>query len=74
MNNHHSPQSSWRTYSWGLLTVLTCPCYLPILALLLSGTAAGAALGEHIVLFTLVIVALFVFAFIRAVQAFRTLR
>lgn len=31
----------------GVLALLTCPCHLPILALLLSGTAAGALLSEH---------------------------
>ncbi|MGR0140746.1 broad-spectrum mercury transporter MerE, partial [Pseudomonas sp. RSP] len=32
----------WRAYTWGVLAALTCPCHLPVLALLLSGTAAGA--------------------------------
>lgn len=31
----------WRAYTWGVLAALTCPCHLPVLALLLSGTAAG---------------------------------
>jgi len=36
------------TYFMGAIAVLTCPCHLPILLLLLSGTAAGAFLSENI--------------------------
>jgi mercuric ion transport protein len=36
------------TYVMGTLAVLTCPCHLPVLLLLLSGTAAGAFLSENI--------------------------
>ena len=32
---------------WGGLAVLTCPCHLPILAVVLARTTAGAFLGEH---------------------------
>jgi mercuric ion transport protein len=38
---------------WGTLAVITCPCHLPILAVVLSGTALGALLQEH---FTLTVV------------------
>ncbi|MEG3386168.1 broad-spectrum mercury transporter MerE [Salmonella enterica] len=34
-------------YLWGALAVLTCPCHLPILAIVLAGTTAGAFIGEH---------------------------
>jgi EAL domain-containing protein (putative c-di-GMP-specific phosphodiesterase class I) len=34
-------------YLWGALAVLTCPCHLPILAVVLAGTTAGAFIGEH---------------------------
>ena len=34
-------------YLWGLLAALTCPCHLPVLAIVLAGTTAGAFLGEH---------------------------
>lgn len=42
-----SPCSRWRAYVWGILAVLSCPCHLPILAALLSGTVAGAFLTDH---------------------------
>ncbi|HHK3947716.1 TPA: broad-spectrum mercury transporter MerE, partial [Pseudomonas aeruginosa] len=32
-------------YLWGALAVLTCPCHLPILAIVLAGTTAGAFIG-----------------------------
>jgi mercuric ion transport protein len=38
---------------WGTLAVISCPCHLPILAVVLSGTALGALLQEH---FTLTLV------------------
>jgi mercuric ion transport protein len=38
---------------WGTLAVVTCPCHLPILVVVLSGTALGALLQEH---FTLTLV------------------
>jgi mercuric ion transport protein len=35
------------TYVMGAIAVLTCPCHLPILILLFSGTAAGAFLSRN---------------------------
>jgi mercuric ion transport protein len=39
--------------------VLTCPCHLPILAVVLAGTTAGAFLGEHWVIAALGLTGLF---------------
>jgi mercuric ion transport protein len=36
------------TYFMGALAFLTCPCHLPILLVLLSGTAAGSFLSENL--------------------------
>lgn len=49
MNSNHSEvrPNGLVGYVLGALALLTCPCHLPILALLLSGTSAGAALSEH---------------------------
>lgn len=38
----------WRRNLCLGLAVITCPCHLPILAALLSGTAAGASLSENL--------------------------
>lgn len=46
--NTASPLRQAMTYLMGTLAVLTCPCHLPVLLLLLSGTAAGAFLSENI--------------------------
>lgn len=46
--NTTSPVRGAMTYFTGAIAVLTCPCHLPILLVLLSGTAAGAFLNEHL--------------------------
>ena len=48
------------TYFMGAIAVLTCPCHLPILLVLLSGTAAGAFLAENLVLAAVLLLAVFV--------------
>lgn len=63
--------SRWHAYTWGVLAALTCPCHLPVLALLLSGTAAGAFVSEHWSLATLVLTVLFVLFLRAALRAFR---
>lgn len=34
-------------FAWAALAVLSCPCHVPLLALLFAGTAAGAFLNEQ---------------------------
>jgi|AATN01.1.fsa_nt_gi mercuric ion transport protein len=58
-------------YLWGGLAVLTCPCHLPILAVVLAGTTAGAFLGEHWVIAALGLTGLFLLSLSRALRAFR---
>ncbi|EKF7421542.1 broad-spectrum mercury transporter MerE, partial [Pseudomonas aeruginosa] len=53
------------------LAVLTCPCHLPILAVVLAGTTAGAFLGEHWVIAALGLTGLFLLSLSRALRAFR---
>ncbi len=43
-----SKDRSLRSAFWGVLTVLTCPCCIPIWIAILSGTAAGALLTRNI--------------------------
>ena len=38
----------FRTAIWGGLTLLTCPCCVPLWIFVLSGTAAGALLTRNI--------------------------
>lgn len=46
--NTTSPVRGIMTCFMGAITVLTCPCHLPILLLLLSGTAAGSFLSQNL--------------------------
>ena len=43
-----------------LLAVLSCPCHLPILLLVLSGTAAGAFLSKNMELAVVILLPIFV--------------
>ncbi|TAN02440.1 MAG: mercury resistance protein [Rhodanobacteraceae bacterium] len=61
----------WRTYAWGVLAVVSCPCHLPLLAIALAGTSMGALLGKHGVIAALLLAALFLLALNRALKAFR---
>lgn len=58
-------------YLWGALAVLTCPYHLPILAVVLAGTTAGAFLGEHWGIAALGLTGLFVLSLARAMRAFK---
>lgn len=58
-------------YLWGALAVLTCPCHLPVLAILLTGTSVGAFLADHLGIAVLALTGLFVLSLARALQAFR---
>lgn len=47
-------------YVIAAIAVVTCPCHLPILLVLLGGTAAGALLSQHLVWVLLGLTLLFV--------------
>ncbi|MBI3042960.1 MAG: mercury resistance protein [Betaproteobacteria bacterium] len=60
--NTTDPTSTARgvmSYVMGAIAVLTCPCHLPILILLFSGTAAGAFLSDNLGLATIVLLPIF---------------
>ena len=57
--NSTSPVRGVMTYLMGMLAVLTCPCHLPILLLLLSGTAAGAFLQQNVGLAAILLLSVF---------------
>mgnify|MGYP003385560562 CR=1 FL=1 len=58
-------------YLWGALAVLTCPCHLPILAVVLAGTTAGAFIGEHWGVAAIALTGLFVLSVARLLRAFK---
>lgn len=57
--NTASPPRRAMTYVMGMFAVLTCPCHLPILIFLFSGTAAGAFLQENVGLAALLLLPVF---------------
>lgn len=57
--NATSPVRPVKTYFMGAIAVLTCPCHLPILILVLSGTAAGAFLQANLGLAILILLPIF---------------
>ena len=46
-------------YVMAALAIATCPCHLPVLLVLLGGTALGAALGEHMAVVFITLTVLF---------------
>ncbi len=47
-------------YVMAAIALLTCPCHLPIVLILLSGTALGAVLDDHWVIALVALTAAFV--------------
>ena len=54
---------------WGTLAVITCPCHLLVLAVVLSGTALGALLQEHFTLTLVLFSLLFLLSLWRVTRA-----
>lgn len=65
-----SPIRKAMTGVTAFLTVLSCPCHIPILLVLLSGTAAGAFLSENTGTAVMVLLVIFL---ISLVATFRLL-
>ncbi len=57
-----------RYYLFGALAVLTCPCHLPVFAMLLSGSAVGAFLSDHFGTALTIFFLLFVFSLAAALR------
>ncbi len=56
---------------YAILALITCPCHLPILAVLLSGSAAGVFLNDHFAMAITIFSLLFVCSLVAAVRALR---
>lgn len=63
---------SWslRSAFWGALTVLTCPCCIPIWIAILSGTAAGALLTRNILATVAIFTVPFLFFLWKALRSY----
>ena len=55
---------------WGTLTMLTCPCCIPIWILLLSGTAVGALMSRNILVTVAVFIVPFLFFLWKALRSY----
>jgi mercuric ion transport protein len=60
-----------RGHVYAVLALVTCPCHLPILAVLLSGSAVGAFLNDHFAMAITIFSLLFVCSLVAAVRALR---
>ncbi len=65
-SSHHR-----RGYVYALLAVVTCPCHLPIFAVLLSGSAMGAFLSDHFGTALTTFSLLFIFSLAAALRVLR---
>lgn len=55
---------------WSALTLITCPCCIPIWIILLSGTAAGALLSRNLYVTVAVFLVLFLFFARKALRSY----
>ena len=70
LNRANWTPSRLRAVIWRSLTVLTCPCCIPIWLAVLSGTAAGAVLSKNIFLTVALFLVLFIFCFWKALRSY----
>jgi len=60
-----------RGHVYAILALVTCPCHLPIFAVLLSGSAVGAFLNDHLIMAITIFSLLFVCSLVAAIRALR---
>ncbi len=60
-----------RGHLYALLALVTCPCHLPIIALLFSGSAMGAFLNDHFIMALIIFSLLFMCFLAAALRALR---
>ena len=69
-SNKTSTARRVKYYVTASLALLTCPCHIPILLFLLSGTAAGAFLASNVWLVLAVVLPIFLFSVVTAMRSF----
>ncbi len=65
------PSYPRRGYLYALVAVVTCPCHVPIFAVLLSGSAMGAFLNDHFGTALTIFSLLFIFSLVAALRVLR---
>ena len=66
----HWAPSRIRAVTWRALTVLTCPCCIPIWLAVLSGTAIGAMLSRNLFLTVALLLGLFLYCLRKALRSY----
>jgi len=56
-----------KTFAW-LFAVITCPCHLFILTVLLAGTAAGAFIQSYFIPLAIILSVLFIISLAKAIK------
>ncbi len=64
----HKPPQIHKGYVNLVIAGLTCPCHLPIILAVLSGTAFGAFLWNNILLLILTLTAIFLFTLFKGLK------
>lgn len=59
-----------KAVGWRTLTLLTCPCCIPLWVAVLSGTAAGALLTRNLYVTIAIFLALFLFCAWKALRSY----
>jgi len=59
-----------RAVMWRGLTLITCPCCIPIWLAVLSGTAVGALLSRNLFITVVLFLALFALCFWKAIRSY----
>ena len=73
MLTHDCAPAKRRRWSWALgsLALITCPCHVPLLALALSGTVAGALIAAHFEAALMLFTAAFLLSICAAIRVLR---
>jgi len=59
-----------RAIAWRALTVIACPCCIPIWVWVLSGTAIGALLSRNLILTGVLYLVFFSYCFVKALRSY----
>ncbi|MCI0371252.1 MAG: mercury resistance protein [candidate division NC10 bacterium] len=68
------PPARVRRGLWWLTAAITCPCHLPLVLILLGGTAVGAALTQNLPLVLLGLTVAFIFSLALALKGSRRVK
>jgi len=62
------PEKAGRGYVYAVITAIICPCHLPLVGVILGGSAAGALLAQYFVLLAIILGVLTLISFVAAAR------